>query len=231
MRAVIAEDMVLLREGIAGVLSRNGVEVVAEVGDARSLLTAVVENRPDLAVVDVRMPPTFVDEGAQAVLVLRERFPDLAVLVLSHVVEPHLAARLAAERPASFGYLLKDRVLDLQQFLDALTRVMGGGTVMDPLVISSLMRRSSNRLSALSPRELQVLERLAGGLSNTAIAADLVVSERTVDAHVRSMFLKLELVPHADVNRRVQAALAWLQAADASARLGVGTDAGTEAAP
>ena len=116
MRAVIAEDMVLLREGIARVLARAGIEVVAEVGDARALVGAVVATRPDVAVVDVRMPPTFVDEGARAVLLLRERFPDLAVLVLSHVVDPGLAARLTADRPAAFGYLLKDRVLDLEDF-------------------------------------------------------------------------------------------------------------------
>jgi DNA-binding NarL/FixJ family response regulator len=215
VRAVIAEDMVLLREGIARVLQGAGIDVIAQVGDARSLVAAVVEKRPDVAIVDVRMPPTFVDEGAQAVLLLRERFPDLAVLVLSHVVEPGLAARLTAERPASFGYLLKDRVLDLEHFLGALARVTGGGTVIDPLVISHLMRRSSSRLSVLSARELQALECLAGGLSNTAIAADLGVSERTVDAHVRSIFTKLDLAPDADVNRRVQAALAWLQAVDA----------------
>jgi len=215
VRAVIAEDMVLLREGIARVLQGSGIDVIAQVGDARSLVAAVVEKRPDVAIVDVRMPPTFVDEGAQAVLLLRERFPDLAVLVLSHVVEPRLAARLTAEHPASFGYLLKDRVLDLQHFLHTLARVTEGGTVIDPLVISHLMRRSSSRLSVLSTRELQVLECLAGGLSNAAIAADLGVSERTVDAHVRSIFGKLNFAPDADVNRRVQAALAWLQAVDA----------------
>jgi DNA-binding NarL/FixJ family response regulator len=208
--------MVLLREGIARVLGRVGVEVVAEVGDARTLVAAVVTYRPDLAIVDVRMPPTFVDEGAQAVSVLRERFPDLAVLVLSHVVEPRLAAQLAVERPASFGYLLKDRVLDLEEFVTAISRVAQGGTVIDPLVISQLMTRSSVRLAMLSARESEVLERLAAGHSNGAIAADLVVSERTVDAHVRSIFTKLGLAPDQDVNRRVQAALAWLQGNEVS---------------
>lgn len=214
MRAVVAEDMVLLREGIARVLGRAGVEVVAEVGDARGLVAAVVATRPDVAIVDVRMPPTFVDEGARAVLLLRQRFPELAVLVLSHVVEPRLAARLAADRPASFGYLLKDRVLDLEEFLAALTRVVSGGTVIDPIVVGHLMTSSSGRLAVLSPRELEVLERLAGGLSNAAIAHDLVVSERTVDAHVSSIFTKLGLPLSPDVNRRVQAALAWLEAAE-----------------
>ncbi|HSK56004.1 MAG TPA: response regulator transcription factor [Jiangellales bacterium] len=216
MRAVIAEDMVLLREGIARVLGRVGVDVVAEVGDARALVGAVVATRPDVAIVDVRMPPTFVDEGAQAVLLLRHRFPDLAVLVLSHVVEPRLAARLVADRPAAFGYLLKDRVLDLDDFLGALRRVVDGGTAIDPVVVARLMSSSDGRLSVLSPRELEVLERLAAGLSNAAIAEDLVVSERTVDAHVSSIFTKLGLPPTRDTNRRVQAALAWLQASDAA---------------
>ena len=213
MRAVIAEDMVLLREGIARVLGRAGVDVVAEVGDARALVSAVVTTRPDVAIVDVRMPPSFTDEGARAVRLLRERFPALAVLVLSHVVEPRLAGRLAADRPAGFGYLLKDRVLDLDEFLAALRRVAAGGTVLDPLVVSQLMSRSSTRLGVLSPRELQVLERLAAGRSNTAIAEDLVVSERTVDAHVRSIFTKLDLPPTPEANRRVQAAIAWMEAA------------------
>jgi DNA-binding NarL/FixJ family response regulator len=222
VRAVIAEDMVLLREGIARVLARAGIEVVAEVGDARALVGAVVATRPDVAVVDVRMPPTFVDEGAQAVLLLRERFPDLAVLVLSHVVEPGLAARLAADRPSAFGYLLKDRVLDLKDFLAALRRVVAGGTAIDPLVVTHLMSRSTGRLSELSPRELEVLERLARGCSNAAVAEDLVVSERTVDAHVSSIFAKLGLPPAPDVNRRVQAALAWLEETAAASDSAVG---------
>jgi DNA-binding NarL/FixJ family response regulator len=212
MRAVIAEDMVLLREGISRVIGRAGVQVVAEVGDGRSLIAAVVEHRPDLVVVDVRMPPTFVDEGAQAVAVLRNRFPRMAVLVLSHVVEPRLAAQLALDRPAAFGYLLKDRVLDLEQFIDALQRVLAGGTVIDPLVVNQLMSHNSGRLAVLSAREAEVLERLASGLSNAAIATDLLVSERTVDAHVRSIFTKLDLAPDQETNRRVRAALAWLQA-------------------
>jgi len=211
VRAVIAEDMVLLREGIARVLATAGVDVVAEVGDARGLVGAVVATRPDVAIVDVRMPPTFVDEGAQAVLLLRERFPDLAVLVLSHVIDPHLAAHLTAGAPEAFGYLLKDRVLDLHDFLDTLTRVVSGETVIDPSVVDHFMARTTNRLSVLSARELEVLERIARGLSNSAIAQELVVSERTVDAHVSSIFTKLGLPPTLEVNRRVQAALAWLE--------------------
>lgn len=222
MRAVIAEDMVLLREGLSRVLAQNGIEVVAEVGDARSLIAAVMAHRPDLAVVDVRMPPTFVDEGAQAVGILRERLPGLAVVVLSHVVEPRLAARMVAGQPASFGYLLKDRVLDLDEFVSALNRVVAGGTVIDPVVVTQLMARSSGRLGVLSVREAQVLERVAAGLSNIAIAADLFVSERTVDAHVRSIFTKLGLTPDHDTNRRVQAALAWLQEGAERTPLGPG---------
>src|SRR5689334_9108262 len=130
MRAVIAEDMVLLREGISRALARTGIEVVAEVGDARALLAAVVSERPDVVISDVRMPPTFVDEGAKAVMVIRERFPEIAVLVFSHIVEPTLAKTLIGDRPASFGYLLKDRVLDLDDFLAAINRVTSGGTVL-----------------------------------------------------------------------------------------------------
>jgi DNA-binding NarL/FixJ family response regulator len=222
VRAVIAEDMVLLREGIVRVLAAAGIEVVAQVSDARALVAAVSEHRPDLAVVDVRMPPTFVDEGARAVLLIRERFPRTAILVLSNVVDPRLASRLAAHRPEAFGYLLKDRVLDLDQFLADLARVAGGGTVVDPLVVDDLMARSASRLVDLTPRERDVLQRIAGGLSNAAIADALVVSERTVDAHVRSIFLKLGLAPDVEHNRRVRAALAWLE--HGPLRVGAGTD-------
>lgn len=222
MRAVIAEDMVLLREGIARVLAAADVDVVAQVSDARALVAAVSEHRPDIAVVDVRMPPTFVDEGARAALLIRERFPRTAVLVLSNVVDPRLASRLAAHRPDAFGYLLKDRVLDVDQFLADLTRVAEGGTVVDPLVVSDLMARSAWRLGDLTPRERDVLERIAGGLSNAAIADALVVSERTVDAHVRSIFVKLGLAPDGDRNRRVQVTLAWLE--HGPQRVGAGTD-------
>ena len=210
MRTVIAEDTVLLREGLQRVLNGAGIEVVAAVNDAPGLVAAVVEHRPDVAIVDVRMPPTFVDEGARAALLLRDRFPNLGILVLSNHVEIRLAARLAAPRAAFFGYLLKDRVLDLGHFLGPLTEVARGGTVIDPLVVTSLLKHNSGRLADLTARELEVLERTAQGLSNSAIADVLVLSERTVDAHVRSIFRKLDLVAAPDVNRRVQAAIAWL---------------------
>lgn len=212
MRVVIAEDLVLLRDGIARALTTHGIDVVAEVGDAGALVEAVAEHRPDLIVVDVRMPPDFSDEGARATRLLRERFPDLAVLVLSHTVDPQLALLLAAERPAGFGYLLKDRVMDVPQFLTSVRTVAAGGTIVDPDVIERGLARLQEPLEKLSPRERDVLGELAQGRSNAAIASALYVSERTVDAHLRSIFLKLGLPESADANRRVQAALAWLAA-------------------
>ena len=212
MRVVIAEDLVLLRDGIARALTTHGIDVVAEVGDAGALVEAVAEHRPDLIIVDVRMPPDFSDEGARATRLLRERFPDLAVLVLSHAVDPQLALLLAAERPAGFGYLLKDRVMDVPQFLTSVRTVAAGGTIVDPDVIERGLARLQEPLEKLSPRERDVLGELAQGRSNAAIASALYVSERTVDAHLRSIFLKLGLPESADANRRVQAALAWLAA-------------------
>ncbi|MGW3346002.1 response regulator transcription factor [Nonomuraea rubra] len=206
MRVVIAEDLVLLRQSIARLLALDGIEVVAQVGDASSLVSAVVAERPDLVIADVRMPPTFTDEGARAVVLLRERFPGLAVLMLSHIVEPTLAMTLAAERPARFGYLLKDRVLDLDDFVAAVRRVAGGGTAIDAQVIDHFL----TGLTVLSGREREVLGLLAQGLSNAAIAARLFISERTVDTHVGSIFTKLDLPPDTDHNRRVRAALLWL---------------------
>ena len=212
MRVAIAEDLVLLRDGIARALTTHGIDVVAEVGDAGALVEAVAEHRPDLIIVDVRMPPDFNDEGARATRLLRERFPDLAVLVLSHTVDPQLALLLAAERPAGFGYLLKDRVMDVPQFLTSVRTVAAGGTIVDPDVIERGLARLQEPLEKLSPRERDVLGELAQGRSNAAIASALYVSERTVDAHLRSIFLKLGLPESADANRRVQAALAWLAA-------------------
>lgn len=211
MRVVIAEDLVLLRDGIARTLSGFGFDVVAQVGDAAALLDAVVALRPDLAVVDVRMPPDFVDEGARATLLLRERYPELGVLVLSHTIDPLLAVTLAGERPTGFGYLLKDRVLDIGDFVAAVRLVASGGTVIDQQVIDYYLGENATRLQSLSPRELDVLRHLAQGMSNAGIAAALFLSERTVDAHLRSIFVKLRLVQSTDDNRRVQAALLWLQ--------------------
>lgn len=212
MRVVIAEDLVLLRDGIARALTAHDIDVVAEVGDAGTLIEAVSEHRPDLIIVDVRMPPGFSDEGARATRLLRERFPDLTVLVLSHTVDPQLALLLAAERPTGFGYLLKDRVMDVPQFVASVRTVAAGGTVVDPDVIERGLARRQVPLEKLSPRERDVLAELAQGRSNAAIAAALFLSERTVDSHLRSIFLKLGLVEDADRNRRVQAALAWLAA-------------------
>ncbi|NRQ32782.1 response regulator transcription factor [Nonomuraea sp. NN258] len=212
MRVVIAEDLVMLRQSIARLLRADGIEVAAEVGDAASLVSAVVAERPDLVIADVRMPPTFTDEGARAAVLLRERFPELAVVMLSHVVEPALAMTLAAERPARFGYLLKDRVLDLDDFVAAVRRVAAGGTAIDAQVVDHYLAGPSTPTGpgTLTGRERDVLGLLAQGLSNVAIAGRLVISERTVDSHVASIFTKLALPPDADHNRRVRAALMWL---------------------
>ncbi len=210
MRVVIAEDLVLLRDGIARALSAHGFAVVGEAGDAGALVDAVTSQHPDLIVVDVRMPPSFTDEGARATRLLRERFPALAVLVLSHTVDPDLALLLAAERPAGFGYLLKDRVMDVPEFIASVRAVAAGGTVVDPAVVERGLARRYAPLQTLSPREREVLAELARGRSNAAIASALFVSERTVDAHLRSIFVKLGLPESADANRRVQAALTWL---------------------
>jgi len=210
VRAVIAEDMVLLRDGLSRALTAHGVEVIAEVGDAGALLDAVSLERPDIAIADVRMPPSFTDEGARAARLMRERFPEVAVLVLSHTVDPLLALMLAAERPAGFGYLLKDRVMDVPSFIDAVGVVANGGTVLDEVVVAAGLARRRGALAELSDREREVLAALARGSSNAAIARELFISERTVDAHLRSIFIKLGLEQTVDANRRVQAALAWM---------------------
>lgn len=214
MRVVIAEDLVLLRDGIVHALTARGIDVVAEAGDGAGLIDAVTLHRPDLVIADVRMPPSFTDEGARATRLLRERYPDLAVMVLSHTVDPDLALLLAAERPSGFGYLLKDRVMQVDEFVAALRTVAAGGTVVDAAVVERGLTRRSEPLRALSEREREVLGELARGRSNAAIAAALFVSERTVDAHLRSIFTKLGMPPTADVNRRVQVALLWLSGAE-----------------
>ncbi|WP_118082533.1 response regulator transcription factor [Streptomyces sp. CC0208] len=211
MRAVIAEDSVLLRIGVVKVLEMAGFEVVAEVGDAEALLAAVEEHRPDIAVVDVRMPPGFGDEGVRAALVIRQQWPGTAVLLLSQYVEERYAADLLSAHTSGIGYLLKQRVADVEEFADTLRRVAEGGTALDPQVVSQLLvRRHSDPLDRLTPREREVLELMAGGRSNAGIAAQLVVSESAVAKHINSILAKLDL-PKADADhRRVLAVLRFL---------------------
>jgi DNA-binding NarL/FixJ family response regulator len=208
---VIAEDSVLLRVGVVKVLEMAGFEVVAEVGDGEALLTAVEEHRPDIAVVDVRMPPGFTDEGVRAALVIRQQWPKTAVLLLSQYVEERYAAELLSANTSSIGYLLKQRVADVEEFVDALRRVAAGGTALDPQVVSQLLvRRHSGPLDRLTPREREVLELMAGGRSNAGIAGQLVVSESAVAKHINNIFAKLDL-PKADADhRRVLAVLSFL---------------------
>ncbi|MFH8223678.1 response regulator [Streptomyces sp. NPDC018057] len=211
MRAVIAEDSVLLRIGVVKVLETAGFEVCAEVDDAEALLAAVEEHRPDIAVVDVRMPPGFTDEGVRAALVIRRQWPDTSVLLLSQYVEERYAADLLAANTSGVGYLLKQRVADVDEFADALRRVASGGTALDPQVVAQLLvRRHSDPLDRLTPRERDVLALMAGGRSNSGIAAELVVSESAVAKHINSIFTKLDL-PRADADhRRVLAVLRFL---------------------
>ncbi len=212
MRVVLAEDLFLLREGLSRLLAAHGFEIVAAVDDGPSLLAALLDHRPDVAVVDVRMPPTFTDEGLQAVLAARREVPGLPVLVLSQYVEQLYARELLADGGGAVGYLLKDRVFDAAQFVDAVERVAAGGTAMDPEVIAKLLARGSTRgpLTRLSPRELEVLGLMAEGRSNAAIAQRLVITERAVTKHTSNIFTKLDLPPSDDDNRRVLAVLAYL---------------------
>ena len=213
MRVVIAEDSVLLREGLARVLGESGFEVVAQVGDATELRRAVRRTKPDVAIVDVRMPPTQTDEGAQAAKEIRAEHPEVAVLVLSNVVEARVALELFSERPEGFGYLLKDRVLEIDDFLESVRRVAGGGTAIDPDVVIQLVgrRRAHDPLEELTPREREVLGLMAEGRSNRGICEKLFVSPKTVETHVNSIFLKLGLALAPDDNRRVLAVLAFLR--------------------
>jgi DNA-binding NarL/FixJ family response regulator len=213
IRVVLAEDGVLLREGLVGVLSRFGCTVVAAVGDGPGLLAAAAEHRPDLVITDIRMPPTFTDEGLQAAVTLRREQPGLAVVVLSqYVQEEYAAALLDTGDGRRVGYLLKDRIVDVQEFVTSLRTVVGGGTVVDPEVVRRLLRRPKDPLAALSPREREVLGLVAEGHSNSAIAARLFVTEAAVGKHVGSILAKLDLPPAEDTNRRVLAVLAYLRA-------------------
>ena len=211
MRVVVAEDSVLLREGLARLLTEAGYEVEAATGDAEEFLREVDAHRPDVVVVDVRMPPTFTDEGLRAALVVRSTWPAVGVLVLSQYVEERYATELLSDRPQGVGYLLKDRVADLTEFLDALERVAAGGSALDTEVVAQLLARSRHPLAALTPRERDVLGLMAEGRSNAAIAAKLVVTPKAVDKHINSIFMKLDLPLDADDNRRVLAVLRYLQ--------------------
>jgi len=213
MRVVIAEDSVLLREGLVHLLADAGIEVVAAVPDADLLLRAVDEHRPDLCIVDIRMPPTHTDEGVRAALVLRAQHPDVAILMLSQYVEERYATDLIALGTDGLGYLLKDRVADVAEFTDAVRRVAGGGTALDPEVVAQLLVRSRRRdpLQGLTPRETEVLRLMAEGRSNTGIAGELVVTEGAVEKHVRSIFGKLGLPPAEQDHRRVLAVLRWIE--------------------
>lgn len=214
MRVVVADDSVLLREGIVRLLEEAGMEVVGQAGDAEDLLRKVAAHRPDIALVDVRMPPDHTDEGLRAALEIRERFPDCGVLVLSQIVETGSALELLAGGGTGLGYLLKDRVADIERFTDAVVRVAEGGSALDPDVVAALLgrRRDSEPLAVLTPREREVLVLMAEGRSNHAIAEALVVSDRAVEKHVTSILSKLDLAPAAEDHRRVLAVLAYLRA-------------------
>ena len=211
MRVVVAEDSVLLRDGLVRLLAARGHQVVAEVDNADDLLPAVADHLPDIAVVDVRMPPTLTDDGLRAAIAVRAEHPEVGVLVFSQYVETRYAGKLLADRSEGVGYLLKDRVADVTEFLDALSRVAAGGTVLDPDVVSQLMRASQRgSVADLTPREKEVLGLMAEGRSNAAIAKALVVSGGAVEKYVTSIFTKFDLPPSGDDHRRVLAVLRYL---------------------
>lgn len=210
MRVVIAEDSVLLRDGLTRLFTSRDIDVVAAVGEATSLLPVVEHHQPDLLVADVRMPPTFTDEGLRAALQVRQQWPQVGVLVLSQYVEERYATKLLAGHTSRVGYLLKDRVADVDDFIAAAQRVAAGGTVLDPEVVSQLLVRRTDPLQQLTPRERDVLGLMAEGRSNTGIAASLVVSESAVAKHVNSIFTKLGLAPADNDHRRVLAVLRFL---------------------
>ncbi|WP_432562576.1 response regulator transcription factor [Kineococcus sp. SYSU DK003] len=212
LSVVLAEDSAVLREGLVRLVELRGHRVVAAVADGSALLAADAEHRPDVVVTDVRMPPQHTDEGLRAALEIRRRRPGTPVLVFSQYVENRIARDLVGDSVAGVGYLLKDRVADSAEFLDALERVAAGGTALDPEVVGQWMRRGRDALAELTPRELEVLAAMAEGLSNAAIAAKLVVGERAVEKHVAGIFTTLDLPPSAEENRRVVAVLRYLRA-------------------
>jgi DNA-binding NarL/FixJ family response regulator len=212
VRVVIAEDSVLLREGLAKLLEEDGHDVVGRAGTADELMLKVRSYKPDVAIVDVRMPPTQTNEGALAAVTIRTEHPEVGVLLLSQIVDATAAVRLFTETPEGFGYLLKERVLDVDDFLEAVRRVARGGTAVDPQVVAQLLgrSRSDDRVQQLTEREREVLSLMAEGLSNRAIGGKLFLSPKTVEAHVHSIFSKLELDQAPDTHRRVLAVLAYL---------------------
>ena len=214
MRVVVADDSPLLREGVVHVLTAEGIEVVAEVGDPDALLRAVERFEPDLAIVDVRMPPTQTDEGSRAAVEIRSRFPDVGVLLLSQVIEAQYALTLLSEHPHGFGYLLKDRVLAIDDFIQSVNRVAAGGTAIDPEVVSQLLgrRRAHDPLDDLTAREREILALMAEGRSNRGICQKLFLSPKTVESHVHNIFSKLGITAGEDDHRRVIAVLTFLRA-------------------
>lgn len=212
MRVVIAEDLALLRDGLIRLLQAHDFTVVAAVDNGPDLHTALTRDRPDVAVVDVRLPPTFTDEGLQAAIAARTHIPGLPILVLSQHVEQLYARELLSDDTGGVGYLLKDRVFDIGQFIEAVRRVADGGTAMDPAVISQLLARQDHKgpLAQLTPREREVLSQMAEGRSNSAIAGRLYITEKAVSKHINNIFTKLDLPPSSDASRRVLAVLAFL---------------------
>ena len=212
MRVVIADDSALLREGVAKLLEADGLEVVGRAVDGDDLLLKARSYKPDVAIIDIRMPPTQTDEGARAAEQLNEELPEIAILILSQVIDVGFALAFLTERPNGFGYLLKDRVLDVDDFLDAVRRVAKGGSAVDPEVVAHLLgrRRSDDPLQELTEREREILALMAEGRSNQGIARKLYLSPKTVETHVHAVFVKLGLLAAEDYNRRVQAVLAYL---------------------
>ncbi len=215
IRTIVADDSVLLRDGVVRLLSDSGFDVVAAVGDAEALLDAATEHDPDLCIVDVRMPPTHTDEGLRAAIEIKRRSHDVAVLVLSQYVEERYAGELLTGNVSGVGYLLKDRVIDVDDFLASLRRVAAGGSAVDTEVISQILGRSRNRaeIDRLTPREREVLTLMAEGLSNAGIAERLVVSAGAVEKHISNVFMKLGLEPEEGAHRRVLAVLTYLRGA------------------
>ncbi len=212
MRVIVAEDSLLLREGMVRLLEEAKFEVVGQAGDAEELLRKARAHKPDIAIIDIRMPPTHTDEGLRAARVIREEMPDIGVLVLSQYVEEDYALELLGDDAAGVGYLLKDRVSDLERFADAIRRVAEGGSALDPEVVSEMLgrKRTDDPLNVLTAREREVLGLMAEGRSNKAIAEILVITERAVERHVTSIFAKLNLAPAAEDHRRVRAVLVFL---------------------